>query len=108
MPANAMRGEAEYAGRKFVADFNSVCTLEQLSGLKVPQLVGLLSEGLGFADLRLWLYCFQTGAQATERELGELCGKHGYEEGVKAVAAAFEGFFAPLKEGGDESPPKAE
>lgn len=106
MPANPMRGEAAIGDHKLVIDFNAMCSLEMVTGLKVQQLLGRLETGLGFIEMRTWVRTF-IDKPMTDEEAGNFIGALTPEPVLEAIAAAVEGFFAPAKEAKAENPLKA-
>lgn len=104
--ANPMRGEAELGDYKLVVNFNGFCTLEGETGLKVPQLISRLETGLGFADLRTWIWVF-IDADMTREQVGDLIGELTPDPVLKALAKAIDGFFS-VKKAKAPNPPKAE
>lgn len=111
---NLLRGEAVLGPLKLKVDFNGFCTLERITGLKVPQLLGRMADGLGFDEMRSWLYAFAQN-EMTDTEIGDMLngmvGEQGYEAAMRAVGetlgAAVEGFFAPPAKVPKANPPKA-
>lgn len=93
---NPMRGEAPLGEHKLVVDFNGWCSLEAATGKKVPELLNEMKAGLGFADLRTWVRIFLSEPMSAE-DVGNLIGAH-YEETIKSMSVAIEGFFSPKKE----------
>ena len=106
--ANPLKGEAKLRDYTLAYNFGVLCSVEEMTGKKVPQLLQSLTEGLGFGELRAFLYCgLQAGAAAgtTEVEVWNIVEAIGYKDCVQAVGKGFTGFFGPQK-AGPKNPPK--
>jgi hypothetical protein len=106
--ANPLKGEARLREYTLAFDFSALCGVEEKTGKKVPQLLQSLSEGLGFGELRDFVY---VGLQAhhpgtTEEEAVGLIETAGYKDSVAAVGKAFTGFFAPPQKEKGKGPTK--
>jgi hypothetical protein len=106
--ANPMKGEASLGEFTLAFNFGAFCELEERSGQKMPQLLGALADGLGFSQLRDFVWA---GLQAHHKGISDeavlaLLDAHGYEAAGSAVGKAVAGFFGPAKEKG-KNPPKA-
>lgn len=75
---NRMRGEAALGEHKLVVDFNSFCSLEAATSLKVPDLVVMFKTGVGFGfnELRQFVQVF-LDEPLSQEEVGELIGDLG-------------------------------
>ncbi len=111
---NPLRGEAEIGGHKLVVDFNSMAALERRTGYRVPELLQLASDGLGFDELRTWVGVLLV-EQIEEASVGDILGAaiasadgHTFDDRFQIVAglvsSALEGFFAPKKD--EPAPPR--
>lgn len=105
--ANPLKGEAQLRDHTLAFDFGVLCEVENKTGKKVPQLLQSLSEGLGFGELRDFVFI---GLQkhhpgTTEAEAISLIEDVGYRDSSMAVGKAFTGFFA-AKNAKDKNPPK--
>jgi hypothetical protein len=108
MAANAMRGEAGLGDHTLVFTFNALCLLEQETGLKTQQLLQLMHEGLGLAELRAFVWAgLQEKHPMKLADVGDLIPQVGVPEALAAVGAAMEGCLAPAKEEKDARPRKA-
>lgn len=105
--ANPMKGEAKLRDYTLAYNFGVLCSVEEMTGKKVPQLLQSLTEGLGFGELRAFLYCgLQTHHPGTtEAEVGNIVEEFGYKDCVQAVGKGFTGFFGAQK-AGPKNPPK--
>jgi hypothetical protein len=106
--ANPLKGEAKLRDYTLVYNFGVLCSVEEMTGKKVPQLLQSLTEGLGFGELRAFLYCgLQTHHPGTtEEEAVGLIETAGYKDSVAAVGKAFTGFFAPPQKEKGKGPTK--
>lgn len=122
---NPMRGEAALGEHKLVVDFNGFCSLEAVTGLKVPDLVVMFKTGVGFGfgELRQFIQVF-LDQRLSEKEVGDLIGELGMIEvpvpdrkkgdpetaqmwlAAHALGQAMDGFLSPVKER-QENPRKA-
>jgi hypothetical protein len=106
--ANPMKGEASLGEFTLAFNFGAFCELEERSGQKMPQLLGALADGLGFSQLRDFVWA---GLQANHKGVSEeavlgLLDEHGYEAAATAVGKAVTAFFGTSKAKA-KNPPKA-
>jgi hypothetical protein len=102
-----MKGEAPLGTSHTLAfTFGAFCSLEEKTGRKMPQLMEDLQSGLGFGDLRdfIWAGLLKHHPQSEEEVLA-LLNEIGYEDGADAVSSAIRSFFGEQKEK-DENPTK--
>lgn len=124
---NPMRGEVALGEHKLVVDFNSFCSLESATGMKVPDLVVMFKTGIGFgfSELRQFIQIF-LDKPLSEKEIGDLIGELGMMEvpvpadqrkkgdpetaqiwvAAHALGQAVDGFLSPPREA-KENPLKA-
>lgn len=107
--ANPMRGEARLGEFTLAFNFGAFCELEEKTGQKMPQLLGALSDGLGFAQLRDFVWA---GLRTNHRDIDEervlaLLDEQGYEAAGSAVGKAVTAFFGASSKAKDKNPPKA-
>lgn len=107
--ANPMKGEADLGDRTLRVNFNSWCVAEAALGLKVPDILALISgEGLGFDDLRRLVKSFLVGGETMSLEqVGDFIGEVGLEATGEAIKVALERFFPTAEKGKAERPRKA-
>lgn len=106
--ANPVKAEARLGEFTIAYNFSAFCELEEKSGLKMPQLLQAMAEGLGFKELRDFVWA---GLQAhhkgvSEETAVELLEEQGYEAAAMAVGKAVTGYFGKSKAKG-KNPPKA-
>lgn len=104
--ANPIKGEATLGEFKLAFNFGAFCELEDKTGLKVPQLLQALGDGLGFKQLRDFVWAgLQTYHNGTDDEaVIALIDKVGFEAAAVAVGKAVNGFFGSQKEKGKNPP----
>lgn len=103
--ANPMKGEARLGEFTLAYNFGAFCELEAKTGMKMPQLLASISDGLGFGELRDFVY---VGLQTHHKGVSEqtvllLLDEQGYEKAAKAVGEAVTAFFGKPKE---KNPPQ--
>jgi hypothetical protein len=102
--ANPLKGEAQLRDRTLAFDYGLFCELEVKTGQKVPHLIQALAEGLGFGELRDFVFIgLQTHHPGTtEADVLTLLEEVGYKDATLAVSKAVGNFFAKeQKEKGD-------
>lgn len=106
--ANSVKGEAQLGEFTLAFNFGTFCTLEEKLGMKVPQLLQAMSDGLGFRQLRdfVWAGLQHHHRGVSEEATEELLDQQGFEKSAVAVGKAVSGFFGQQKEKG-KNPPKA-
>lgn len=106
--ANSMRGEAALGERKLVFDFNAMCELELATGRQTPDLLAMMERGLGFADLRhfLWAGLLRQHPGITVEQAGDIAGED-MPAALAAVGESIGACFASLKKEPRKNPRKA-
>lgn len=106
--ANPIKGEAPLGEFTLAFNFGAFCELEEKTELKVPQLLQAMGAGLGFKELRDFVWAgLQTHHKDASEELAvKLCEEVGFEAAAAAVGKAVNGFFGSQKEKG-KNPPAA-
>ena len=106
--ANPLKGEARLRDHTLAFNFAALCAVEEKTGKKVPQLLQSLSEGLGFSEVRDFVFIgLQTHHPGTsEDEAVRLIEEIGYKDCHLAVGKAFTGFFAPQAKEKGKGPTK--
>jgi hypothetical protein len=109
MAANAMRGEVAFGDYTLVYTFNAFCLLEQETGVHTQNLLQMMQEGLGFSDLRAFVWAgLQEKYPLKLTDAGDLIGQIGLTEALTAVGKGVDAFLAPaVKEAKDARPLKA-
>lgn len=98
--ANPMKGEAQLGEYTLTFNFGAFCALEEKTGKKMPVLLALLQEGLGFGELRDFAWA---GLQAkhpgmTDEAVVALVDEVGFEAVAFAIGKAATAFFGNQKE----------
>lgn len=106
--ANPVKGEAQLGEHTLAFNFGAFCELEDRTGLKMPALLQSLMDGLGFNELRHFMWA---GLQTHHKGISDeailaVLDEHGFEGSASAVGKAVSGFFGSQKEKG-KNPPKA-
>jgi hypothetical protein len=106
--ANPLKGEARLGECTLAFNFGAFCELEEKTGKKMPQLLEAINNGLGFSELRDFVWAgLQTNHKgATDADTAALLDEHGFQAGAEAVAKAVTAFFGSQKAKG-KNPPKA-
>lgn len=103
-----MKGEAQLGEYTLAFNFGAFCALEEKTGKKMPVLLALLQEGLGFGELRDFLWA---GLQAnhpgmTDEAVMKMVDEVGFEAAAAGIGKAATAFFGSQKEK-VKNPPKA-
>jgi hypothetical protein len=103
--ANPLKGEAPLGDYTLAFNFGAFCQLEQRAGMTMPQLLVTMAHGLGFGQLRdfVWAGLQTHHKDATDEAILALLDEHGYDASTAAVTAAVNSFFGKPKE---KNPPK--
>jgi hypothetical protein len=106
--ANPMKGEAHLGDYTLTFNFGAFCALEEKTGNKMPVLLAMLQDGLGFTELRDFAWA---GLQAkhpglSNEEVSSLIDDTGFEAAALAIGKAVTAFFGSQKEKA-KNPPKA-
>lgn len=98
--ANPLSGEASLGEFTLAFNFGAFCQLEERTGKKVPDLLQALATGLGFGELRdfVWAGLQQHHAGISDETLLELLDQQGYEAAGAAVGKAISAAFGKPKE----------
>jgi hypothetical protein len=105
--ANPMRGEAPLGEYTLAFNFGTFCTLEEKTGKKMPVLMQAVQEGLGFAELRDFVWAgLQKHHNMTEDEVMGVLDDVGFEAAATAIARGITSFFGEQR-AKDKNPPKA-
>ncbi len=104
---NPIKGEAALGDLTLAFTFGALCALEEKTGKKMPDLMLTVQEGLGFGDIRdfVWAGLLKHHPQS-EAEVLTLLDELGYEAAVTAIGAGIMAFFGEPK-AKDKNPPKA-
>jgi hypothetical protein len=105
---NPLKGEAQLREYTLAFNFGVFCSLEEKTGQKMPELLQAMMQGLGFGELRDFIYF---GLQkhhpgTTEDDVLILLDEVGYKESALAVSKAVGNFFGDQKAKG-KNPTKA-
>lgn len=105
--ANPLKGEAALGEITLAYNFGAFCALEDKTGKKVPELMQMLQEGIGFSELRdfLWAGLLKYHPQSQE-EVVALLDDLGFEAAAVAVGKGVASFFGEQK-AKDKNPRKA-
>lgn len=98
--ANPMKGEVELGDFTLAFNFAAFCALEDKTGHKMPVLLQILQEGLGFGEIRDFIWA---GLQAKHPETNDevvlaLVDEVGFEAAAAAIGKAVTAFFGSQKE----------
>jgi hypothetical protein len=105
--ANPMKGEAQLGELTLAYNFGAFCTLEEKTGKKVPVLMNMLQEGMGFSELRDFAWAgLQKHHNMTEAEVVAALDEIGFQTTAEAIAKAITSFFGEQRAKG-KNPPKA-
>lgn len=93
-----MKGEATLNGLTLSYTFGTFCALEEKTGKKMPELMQILQGGLGFCDLRdfLWAGLLKNHPQS-EEQVVSLLDDVGIEIASIAVGKGVSSFFGNQK-----------
>lgn len=106
--ANPMKGESQLGDHTLVFNFGAFCALEEKAGKKMPALLAMLQEGLGFTDLRdfVWAGTRARHPELTDDGITALLDETGFEVAALAVGKGVSSFFGSQREKA-KNPPKA-
>lgn len=104
--ANPTKGEARLGEFLLAFNFGAFCALEERAGKKVPALLDAMANGLGFSELRdfVWAGLQTHHAGVSEETVLLLLDEQGYEAAGAAVGKAITAAFGKAK---GKNPPKA-
>lgn len=107
--ANPMKGEAALGDLTLCYNFGTFCALEEKTGKKMPELMQAMQEGIGFSELRdfLWAGLLKHHPQ-TEEEVVSLLDDITFEVAALAVGKGVMSFFNDKKEKGNRPTKKAQ
>jgi hypothetical protein len=104
---NPLRGESPLGEYTLAFNFGAFCTLEEKTGKKMPLLMQSVQDGLGFAELRDFVWAgLQKHHSMTDQEVEAVLDDVGFEAASTAVAKGITSFFGEQK-AKDKNPPKA-
>lgn len=106
--ANPLKGEASLREYTLAFNFGVFCALEEKIGKKMPELLQSIMAGLGFGELRdfVFLGLSTHHPNITEDEALKLLDEVGYKDAALAVSKAVGSFFGEQK-AKDKNPTKA-
>ena len=106
--ANPLQGETKLGDFTLAFTFGAFIALEERVGKKVPQLLQMMQDGLGFADIRdfAWAGLLKHHPELTDAEISAILDDVGFEVAGGAIGKAVSNFFARQKEKA-KNPPKA-
>jgi hypothetical protein len=106
--ANPMKGEAKLGEFTLAFNFGAFCALEEKTGQKMPVLVQMMQEGLGFCELRdfAWAGLLEHNPGIKDEDVKRLIDEVGFEAASGAIGKAVAAFFSSQKEK-VKNPPKA-
>lgn len=106
--ANPVKGEAQLGDYTLAFNYGTFCALEGKTGKKVPLLMQAVQEGLGFSELRDFVWAgLQKHHKMTEDEVEAFLDDVGFEAAATAVAKGITSHFGEQRAKG-KNPPKAE
>ncbi len=97
--ANLLKGEAQLREYTLAYNFGVFIALEEKLGKKMPEILQTMTEGLGFGELRDFVYVgLQKHHPETTNEAAvQLLEDVGYKDAALAVSKAVGGFFGERK-----------
>lgn len=106
--ANPIKGEAALGDLTLAYTFGAFCALEEKTGRKVPELLQMLEKGIGFCDLRdfVWAGLLKHHPQSQD-EVDALLDGIGFDTAAQAVGKGVTSFFGAPKKEKDSNPRKA-
>lgn len=98
--ANPMKGEAKLGEHTLAFNFGAFCALEEKTGQKMPVLVQMMQDGLGFRELRdfAWAGLLEHNPGITDEAVTRLVDEVGFEQASSSVGVAVSAFFSSQKE----------
>lgn len=104
---NPLKGEAPLGDLTLHYDFGTFIELEQKTGNKVPVLMQMVQEGMGFTDLRDFAWAgLKTHHQMDDASVVALLNDVGFETAAAAIGQAITSFFGEQRAKA-KNPPKA-
>ena len=106
--ANPLRGEATLGSYTLAYNFGAFIELEDKTGLKIPVLLQSMQSGLGFGELRdfVWSGLRTSHPEMDDDAVIQLLNEEGFEAGSAAVAKGVTAFFGSAK-AKDKNPTKS-
>lgn len=108
--ANPLKGEAQLGEFTLTYNFGAFCKLEAKSGKKMPELLEALQTGLGFEDLRdyVWAGLQTHHAGISDETVAVLIDEQGgYMKVGPIIAKAVGNYFGTAPKEKAKNPPKA-
>lgn len=98
--ANPLKGEARLGEYTLAFNFGAFCALEEKTGKKMPVLLSMLQEGLGFGELRdfAWAGLQANHKGVTDEVIEALIDETGFEVAAAAIGKSVASFFGSQKE----------
>lgn len=95
-----LKGEANLGDYTLAFNFGAFCALEEKAGKKMPALLEALQEGLGFGELRdfVWAGLQKNHTGVTDSDVEQVLDEVGFETAAAAVGKAATAFFGSQKE----------
>lgn len=96
---NPVKGEASLGEFALAFTFGAFCALEEKTGKKVPELLDAMANGLGFSELRdfVWAGLQTHHAGVSDETVLMLLDEQGYEASGAAVGKAITAAFGKAK-----------
>lgn len=105
--ANPLKGEAQLGDLTLCFQFGTFIELEQKTGKKMPQLMMILQEGLGFEELRDFTWAgLREHHPMTDEQVVEVLNEIPFQTAAAAIAKAVTG-YSDQQKAKAKNPPKA-
>lgn len=94
-----LKGEARLGECTLAFNFGAFCALEEKTGKKMPVLLQMMQEGLGFTELRdfVWAGLQSNHPGTSDEAVMQLIDEVGFEAASAAVGKAISAFFGSQK-----------
>lgn len=105
---NPLKGEAQLGDFTLAYNFGAFCALEEKTGHKMPVLMQMVQDGLGFSELRDFVWAgLQKHHKMDDDQIVALLDDVGFEIAASAIGKGVTSFFGAQREKKGKNPPSA-
>jgi hypothetical protein len=104
-----LKGEAQLGDYTLAYNFAAFCALEAKTGHKMPVLMQMVQDGLGFTELRDFVWAgLLKNHKMGDAEVVAFLDEIGFEPAAAAIGKGITSFFGEQREQKGKNPPTAE